>query len=493
MVNNARSHTRQNRISLASIWLLGLGSAAVLISLMIYIVLLERKEQLRDAQLEARDFSSFIASDVEKTIYGINNLFNGLMPILDLKDRDKSLIPDPFINKELRQLQQRTPYMMKLFLTDAQGQVRYWSGEQKPTPDPANSFIKFHQKPARTPLYVGRPEPVESDSQIWFFPVSLALRDSDTKQLRWILVAQINLQFFENHFEEFAMDSGVTLTLFSLDGFIYARYPRHQADTGIRIEIPTEIIERPDIHHALELISPIDQRRRIVSAQPVGEYGLFAAASYTQQEWLHQWSRKSLSRMLLALLGSLAILLLTYGVSRHQQRQHRSSQRLAIDASTDPLTGLYNRRYLFDFSNRVLKRIRVEKQSLSLIMLDIDHFKSINDQYGHDIGDVVLKHFASLLQSSVRTSDTISRYGGEEFVVLLPQANLNSAKMLAETIRERVERSPYSDGNKLRISLTTSAGIAEWNSDEQQLDDALKRADLALYQAKQQGRNRVCQ
>jgi len=158
----------------------------------------------------------------------------------------------------------------------------------------------------------------------------------------------------------------------------------------------------------------------------------------------------------------------------------------------DTLTHLYNRRYLdqvlqVEFENSTLKR-----QPLSIIMVDIDHFKAINDQYGHDEGDRALVHVASLLKGSLRKHDIVARFGGEEFVVVIPKMTMRGAVVIAERIRRSVEGAPLSTGER-KIHLTVSLGVASipaiWPESKEEL---IKCADTALYEAKGKGRNRVC-
>jgi diguanylate cyclase (GGDEF)-like protein len=153
---------------------------------------------------------------------------------------------------------------------------------------------------------------------------------------------------------------------------------------------------------------------------------------------------------------------------------------------TDTLTGLYNRRY-FDFYME--KAIPLSyRSSLVLIMVDIDHFKKLNDQYGHQCGDVALKHFSAILRKSVRKSDGYVRFGGEEFAIILPNTDLDEGQTFAERMRTAVENSISFYQNK-PIHFTISIGVA-LHGDES-VEEFIENADKALYRAKENGRNRV--
>ncbi len=157
--------------------------------------------------------------------------------------------------------------------------------------------------------------------------------------------------------------------------------------------------------------------------------------------------------------------------------------KLKFETQTDPMTGLFNRRGLA----MTLESVVQLRQQFSAITLDIDHFKAINDSYGHDIGDEVIKSLAEQIRHSARESDILCRVGGEEFLVLLPGTPLAEAGMIAERLRQNVETLMLPGIQPITISL----GVAYWNQQQGEPDKALKRADEALYRAKKEGRNRV--
>ncbi len=152
----------------------------------------------------------------------------------------------------------------------------------------------------------------------------------------------------------------------------------------------------------------------------------------------------------------------------------------------DQLTGLYNRYYLLEETNHKVAQAMRHKHDLSLLMIDIDYFKIINDEHGHPAGDAVLQSVAALLKELSRIEDITARFGGEEFVIVLDHCNAENAEAKADIIRQKIE-ALKPEG----INVTVSIGVAELNADEESFSDLLKRADIALYLAKEQGRNRV--
>lgn len=156
----------------------------------------------------------------------------------------------------------------------------------------------------------------------------------------------------------------------------------------------------------------------------------------------------------------------------------------------DPLTGLYNRRYLKETIARDLARAQREGYSLALVMLDLDHFKQVNDSHGHAAGDAVLKALAAILDTGARDSDMVCRLGGEEFLVVLPHVSPEQACQRAESWRQTLAETPIKDGNAT-MCVTLSAGIALFPDHGTEFDAVLDCADKAMYRAKHEGRNRV--
>jgi two-component system, cell cycle response regulator len=169
------------------------------------------------------------------------------------------------------------------------------------------------------------------------------------------------------------------------------------------------------------------------------------------------------------------------------------NERLEVLAHTDPLTLLLNRRALTERLAAEVERSRRYSSALSLLMVDLDHFKDVNDQHGHLVGDVVLRAVAEVLQQAVRSADVVARYGGEEFVVVLPETPLSGARVFAERIRAAIAAFPFAaDAGHGPVQVTASVGIAVFPSDGvDSVGDLLARADEALYRAKSAGRNRV--
>jgi diguanylate cyclase (GGDEF)-like protein len=160
-------------------------------------------------------------------------------------------------------------------------------------------------------------------------------------------------------------------------------------------------------------------------------------------------------------------------------------------AATDGLTGLYNHLRICELLRDEMRRAERYNRPLSVLMLDIDSFKSFNDSYGHPAGDQLLRSVAHLLRSGVRTVDKVGRYGGEEFIIIMPETHKDDAFMLAERIRSTVEQKAFIVVAGEEIHRTVSVGVASYPEDGLNPQEVFTRADEALYRAKDSGRNRV--
>lgn len=195
--------------------------------------------------------------------------------------------------------------------------------------------------------------------------------------------------------------------------------------------------------------------------------------------------------LLLFWLCSIIVGYLSYYLSIYIEDSIVLFRKLKAESTKDFLTGLNNVRSFDALINKAIENSKNKKESLSFLMVDIDFFKKINDTYGHASGDIVLKDLANLLNENSRSFDEVSRVGGEEFSVILPDCSKENALITAEKLRKAVETHIFIlPGNK-RISITVSIGLASYPDTTVDIDSIIKEADSALYKAKQSGRNRV--
>lgn len=174
----------------------------------------------------------------------------------------------------------------------------------------------------------------------------------------------------------------------------------------------------------------------------------------------------------------------------HKMSLEKANEELAILSQTDGLTGLFNRTHWENCLQTEYKRWNRSQHSSSLVMLDIDHFKSVNDNYGHMVGDDVIRHISALIREHVRETDVSGRYGGEEFTILLADTSAENAYVFAERLRKEVEAAVVKH-NDIELQYTISLGVAEVDATIKNYEAWIESADAALYHAKENGRNRV--
>ncbi len=180
-----------------------------------------------------------------------------------------------------------------------------------------------------------------------------------------------------------------------------------------------------------------------------------------------------------------------HGVTRDITERKLLEQKLQMQATTDGLTGIFNRGYFWTRANEELQRIQRYGGCCSLLMVDVDHFKQVNDNYGHAVGDSVLQWITRLCSEVIRDTDLFGRFGGEEFAILLLELGAAEAVSVAERLRQSIYDNPFVNDDGRRIPLRVSVGVAQYRATAESLSELMVRADNALYRAKREGRNKV--
>lgn len=234
--------------------------------------------------------------------------------------------------------------------------------------------------------------------------------------------------------------------------------------------------------HVLTSIDEIDAHARSVAVLSAAALSFIALVClYLEQRRRNVRDRENSRRALEEAHGTL---------EQQHRRLQAISEELRVTSTMDPLTGAFNRRHFFGSVQQLLGAQRRTDGMLSIVMLDIDHFKQINDTHGHPVGDCVLQGMTALAHGVLRDGDLFARFGGEEFIIALPNASLAEAVAAAERLREQVAACPMScDG--VSVDVHVSCGVAQHRNDQENIEDTIRRADAALYQAKRAGRNRV--
>ena len=225
----------------------------------------------------------------------------------------------------------------------------------------------------------------------------------------------------------------------------------------------------------------------------VGEIRGGISVTFNIEDILHIQKSNTLTIALLATLSISSLLgLLFFFTFRLVKKISDARQQIENMAISDVLTGLFNRRHVMERFSEELERANRLQEDLACIMIDIDNFKNINDTYGHLVGDKILREVSEILNNSIRTYDIAGRYGGEEFLIILPDTGFEDALMLAERIRTNIKAQPLAKSDLTpAITVTISLGIASMLDTDVSIDDMIKRADDGLYAAKKSGRDKV--
>ena len=303
-----------------------------------------------------------------------------------------------------------------------------------------------------------------------------------------VIFAAIELHRITGFFEAERPKPGGTIAMIRDDGLFLFRSPMEERLIGSSLAQSaawTEQISPSSRGLFDQERSPVDGRARIVSYTRVPDYPLIVAVTTARDDLLAPWRLHAGLLVLVAVIVSGFCILLGASLLRAMKNEAVARQELEQLMLTDPLTGAGNRRMLMLRLHDEIQRAQRYRRPLIAVFFDLDHFKRVNDTYGHDVGDIVLTAVARRLRANVRQSDHLARFGGEEFVVVLPETTLEDAFAHVERMRLAVAQMTIPE---LPGHITLSAGLAQWREGES--DEALlRRADQALYHAKEAGRN----
>lgn len=293
-------------------------------------------------------------------------------------------------------------------------------------------------------------------------------------------LAGLDLSFFQRWLNNLS-NPAITISIMDADHVLLARKPASKK-LGERVEdarLATFLTSDED-SLLFRRVSPVDKIERLWSMRKTRDLPFVVAVGYALEDVLVSWRAKVFAYAVGNLLVAIVSLFLALAYHRNQQ----NAETMANLAMTDPLTGLMNRRSFATVVKAKLKEAAAASRPASFIMIDVDFFKRINDTLGHDAGDSILRQLAEELRFSFRASDLICRWGGEEFLVYVPDADLEIAKTLAARLRTRLAERTFLD----KLTLSVSQGIATLESKDT-VESAIKRADAMLYKAKAGGRN----
>ena len=426
---------------------------------------------------------------IKQMVQGVEQLLAGLHSMIDLAPSSST----PFaydIRSHLLDTQQSYPFLMDILIINPKNEIIQWTGPGIPPLVADREYVQFHQRRHHSETYIGPPLLSKVHHNRWFFAISTA--DYRLNELEHITVAIIDLDYLANSFRHMTTDNAYTFLIASEQGQIYLREPEGERFIGSFIkEIPYFLIKGTR-ELTMEMRSPLDNINRIFSGQKIDAYPLVTVVSTPIERALWQW-RDSLPLLILGTLLLWFFLgILTWKLYQSQLQQYQCSIR-------DSLTQLCNRNYFIEQANHELARSQRYQTPITLLMIDLDHFKEVNDHYGHLAGDKVLESFSTLLRDMSRQHDLVGRYAGEEFIILLPETDLEGGHSSAEKILHGCRALDFVQHDLRDLRITCSIGmvstvIVDLDQEKQtsfKLSELIRQADQELYHAKEGGRNRV--
>jgi len=339
-------------------------------------------------------------------------------------------------------------------------------------------------------FHIGAPE-TDSANGVWRIPVAHRLTRA-TPALT-ALVAGIELPTLVSLYEEVRIRPQGAIVLLRRDGTLLARAPNDERLLGKSLaggQLYREFLPRAERGFALLERTATDAREKYVAYSMLDDLPLLMVVSAATADVLAPWRRQMTVVTLLAAGISIAALLVMARLARALGELSARNDELRRLATTDQMTGVRNRRHFLSLFAHEFARARRHREPLSLMLLDLDFFKQINDGYGHAAGDEALRSFAEAAAACLREMDVLGRLGGEEFAILLPGTMTEQAQAVGERVRKAVARIAIeAEGGTVRF--TTSIGLTLVDDEDDTIDAVLARADAALYTAKAAGRNRL--
>lgn len=461
------------------IWLSSVLVVVVVAGLTVLHTLEVRELYLSQAESRAQILADVTTSDVEGILTGVDNIFFGINELISRRQQLAGF--ERQLDNSLAAWYRANPYLMDLLVLNPQGVISHWTGSGDPPSVLDREYVTHHlENPNSRETFIGRPKRSKVHYDKWFFAMSRSYTDAENN-LTHILVAVIEIeQLYKSLFSRI-QQQGVTTLLLNSEGDIYLRIPEHEKYVGQQAGKEEERRFDADGRLTLRVLSPLDNTRLVVGMKKSSRYPLVAIASLSEAQLLERWRYEALINFSAALLSLTFLLLLIYQLFLQQRHLFQLS-------THDGMTTLYNRSGFMELAEKEYARSVRYQLPLALVMADIDDFKQVNDTFGHKAGDEVLRGVAQELIANGRGSDVISRYGGEEFMVMLVNTDYEDAAQVAEKLRQVVEGLVF---DEFQLSVTMSFGVTQLDAEDMGLDAMLRRVDQALYVSKQAGKNRV--
>lgn len=468
------------------------------------------KYQLTVSENDGRNLSVSLARQAEDTFLQVDITLSDI--VRQINSRSIEYAAQPEFAIQLKELQQKLPQLHGLFIYDMRGHWVATSGGYIPASanNSDREYFIWHQRYTDKGIHIGHVIRSRSTGDL-VIPVSMRLNDNEGR-FAGVALATVKVDFFRHHYNYFILGQRDTLGLILADSTVL--YIRPLPDSVINKSLADSPLFTTALKSAesgsATWVSLVDGVERIFGYARLEKYPLVVTAGYDREQIQYNWFKANSTDVILNIILLLIMFILGFFVLRQisaniknqveltQMRDDLTTinHTLQLLALLDGLTGLANRRQFDRLLKQSLKRSYEKHAPLSLIMIDIDFFKRYNDTYGHLAGDACLKKVASLLSALThRQGDIVARFGGEEFVIILPDADASDVKSFSELAVTSVRKAaiPHLSSEISEKIVTISAGCATIVSagKDDESEKLIEHAHKALYKAKHGGRNRT--
>ena len=463
-----------------------------ILSIVGYLLVREYRNTEEDAARSALNIVQLISRDIRNTLSIYDSALINLVNLVQSQAL-ASLSPQtqqPLLFDRATE----APANAGFFVLDAQGKLIVSSRPGTSALDNAQQqlWFKVHRTQQSDTIFISHPILTPQPDPEWMLLLSRRISAPDGS-FAGVVVAQMRMAYFQNLFRGLDLGPTGNISLVTTDGIMLIQYPATDKtftgqDLGQRPVFLRFLTER---YGSFTAMSGLYHLERLYNFAQVSDLPMVVVVALSTEHIFSNWRHTAALIGTATLLLCLGMLWLTWLLTRELRLRQHAERELAALAATDPLTGLANRRMLDKTLDLEWRRAQRSGEPLSLMMIDVDHFKAFNDNYGHQAGDEALRQVAQLIKTHVRRpADLAARYGGEEFAVVLTETDAAGTRLLAEKIRAAIEQMAPANPNtsKLTVSVGTCTRYAKPGDDQQAL---LSTADKALYQAKRRGRNRV--
>ena len=458
-------------------WFFGLLCMAMTIFLVGYNIHMQKKFVLQEARSDAFNLANLVETDLVRTFSGIDQIFMGLGNHLHHESSGHTIDP-PEIRRIIDDLVLQNNFLTALMVLDPRGQILHWNNNfQKPNLS-QRPYFQVHRSVPIEGLFFGPPQPSIINQGQWVAGVSKAVRHNN-RSLALVLAAIIDLKYFENRYRALLATPGTAVQIMTPDGYLYAHIAHPDSP---------RISEPPAPGTQVPVNSFMDQE--FITSKTVADYPLQVKIIQDESAILAAWETNTQMFVTLGAVVSLILLVMTWRTALAQRRQIELKAEVFERSGIDPLTRLTSSERAFTQAKLEIKKAVRKKSPLAVILINPDHFKTLNETYGRQLGDEVLKGTAGILRECSRETDIVSRYSGANFLLLLPDTNLQGAVVLARKIHERLAKKSY-PVPKGEFQVTASFGVSEWAAEEKDIEPAVQRAGAALYEVKKSGRNNI--